>query len=84
MLCNQKISVNTEVHVIPNVSGHRHNFLHLTHIIHGPKGSEARSKISPDEVIVTVRVAGVLLRGVVSTGVGGILWGKFLLTLINF
>ena len=59
--------------MIPNVSGHRHNFFRLTDFIQGPEGSEARSKISPDEVIVTVSVTGVLLRGVVGAGIVGIL-----------
>ena len=70
--------------MIPINSSHRHNIFGLIHIIQGPKGFEAMRERSPDEVIITVSVAEVLLRRVVGAGIVGILWGKFLLTEINF
>ena len=52
---------------------HRKSVGGFTDVVHSPKGFKARRERPPDEVIVTVSVAGVLLRGVVGTGVGRIL-----------
>ena len=52
----------------------------LADVVHGPEGFEAGRERSPDKVVVTVRVAGVLLCGVVGAGVGGVLGRVFLLT----
>ena len=73
------ISVNTVVHVIPDVPGHRHNIARLADVVHSPEWFKARRKRSPDELIVTVGIAGVFLRGVVGAGVGGIVRGILLL-----
>ena len=70
--------------MIPNVSGHRHYIARLQDVVHSPEGFEVRRKRSPDELIVTVSVAGVLLRGVVGAGVVGVIRRVLFLTEINF
>ena len=45
----------------------------LTDVVYSPEWFKAMRERSPNELIVTVSVAGVLLRGVVDTGVGGVL-----------
>ena len=46
----------------------------LTQVVQGPEGSEPWRKRSGDKVIVTVSVGLVLRCGIVSAGVGGIIW----------
>ena len=69
----------TNVHVIPDIESHCYSIIGFTYVVHSPEWFKARREISPDEVIVTISVAGVLLRGVVGAGVGGVLWGILLL-----
>ena len=45
----------------------------LTDVVNSPEWFKARRERSPYELIVTVSIAGVLLRGVVGTGVGGVI-----------
>ena len=52
----------------------------LADVVHCPEWFEVRREISLDKLIVTVSVAGELLRGVVGAGVGGILRVILLLT----
>ena len=54
----------------------------LADVVHSPERFKARREGSPYEVIVTVRIAGVLLRGVVGTRVGWVL-GRILLLAVN-
>ena len=56
----------------------------LADVVYSPEWFKARRKRSPDELIVTVSVAGVLLRGVVDTRVGGVIRRIFFLTEIHF
>ena len=56
----------------------------LANVVHSPERFQAWRERSPYKFIITVSVAGVLLRWVVGTGICGILWGKFLLTEIHF
>ena len=51
----------------------------LADVVHGPEGFEAGRERSLDKVVVTVRVAGELLSGVVGAGVGGVLRVELLL-----
>ena len=46
----------------------------LTQVVQGPEGSEPLRERSGDKVIVTVSVGLVLRCGIVSAGVGGIIW----------
>ena len=45
----------------------------LTDVVYSPEWFEATRERSPDELIVTVSVVRVLLRGVVGTGVVGVI-----------
>ena len=45
----------------------------FTDVVYSPERFNAMRERSPDELIVTVSVVGVLLRGVVGTGVVGVI-----------
>ena len=51
----------------------------LTDVVHCPERFQPRRESSPYEVIVTLCITLVLLRGVVHTGVGRVVWRIFLL-----
>ena len=65
--------------MIPDIESHCYSIIGFTYVVHSPEWFKARRKISPDEVIITVGITGVLLRGVVGTWVGGIVRGMLLL-----
>ena len=65
--------------MFPDIESHCYSIIGFTDVVYSPEWFKARRKRSPDKVIVTVGIAGVLLRGVVGAGVGGVLWGMLLL-----
>ena len=58
---------------------HRKSIGGLTDVVNSPERFETRRERSPHKVIVTVSIAGVLLCGVVSTRVGGVIRRIFFL-----
>ena len=68
----------------PDIESHCYIIIGFIDVVHSPEWFKARRKISPDEVVITVGIAGVLLRGVVDTRVGGVLWGILLLAKDSF
>ena len=68
----------------PDIESHCYIIIGFIDVVHSPEWFKARRKISPDEVVITVGIAGVLLRGVVGAGVGGIVRGILLLAENSF
>ena len=66
--------------MFPDIESHCYSIIGFTDVVYSPEWFKARRESSPDKVIVTVGIAGVLLRGVVGAGVGGILRVILLLT----
>ena len=70
--------------MFPDIESHCYSIIGFTDVVYSPEWFKARRKRSPDKVIVTVGIAGVLLRGVVGAGVGGIVRGMLLLAENSF
>ena len=76
------LTKNTRQTFVIHLSVDREGAGGLTEVVQGPEGLQAWRETSPHEVIVTLSVGLVLLRGVVSTGVGGVIRRILLLAAI--
>ena len=70
--------------MFPDIESHCYSIIGFTDVVYSPEWFKARRKRSPDKVIVTVGIAGILLRGVVGAGVGGIVRGILFLAENSF
>ena len=65
--------------MFPDIESHCYSIIGFTYVVHSPEWFKARRERSPYEVIITVGITGVLLRGVVGTRVVRIVRGILLL-----